>query len=270
MFSIVPKVPSGAISPKWTKILTGVSIVGVSLLVAPIIAAIIKGMVGMAAAVVIGVLLYKLAPWFSMWSSNFVLKLIKYEARVNPVETMQSVYSERKSATDEAEKQIKIFNAEVNSYETKLEDLRKKFPEDVPRFERHLAAMKTLLNKRYSALAATRVHLEKYYEGIQRADAIWEMTKASDALSKSAGLLSEKDALQRIKADEALKSVEDGMSRSFAELDHLLRTEVQDDEPGTSTYELPRNEPEILIPVSANVFSPTTKEVTPRSFRSKE
>jgi hypothetical protein len=220
---------SNAKSPGFAKFLAwGVGLVG-AVLIAPFIFLAVKGIVGLGLALASGWLLIKLAPWFSTWSSNLALKLIRYEARVNPIETMMSVYKERREATDEAEKQIKTFNGQVETYDAQVLKLAKEYPEDAKKFQTHLQAMKQLLDRRYRALLLARAKLENYYKGIERASAIWDMTKAQEAISKSAGLLSEKDAIQRIRSDEALKAVENSMAASFAELDHALRTELEED-----------------------------------------
>lgn len=254
-FSLFPSDPSGAKSPTFAKILAWGAGLGIAVGVAPIIFLAVKGIVGLALAFVIGTLCLRLAPVFSMWTSNLVLKAIRWEARRNPIETMMNVYMERKEAVAAAEVAIKAFNGQVQNYGQQIDGLAKKYPEDAKKFQDHYQAMQALLNQRYRALKTAEAGLVKYNEGIERASAIWEMTKASDAISKSAGLLSEKDAIQRIKSDEALKSVEESMARSFAELDHALRTEIE----GTQINSQPSlpapTDPTMLIPDVNNVYS---------------
>lgn len=251
-FSLVPREPSGAKSPLFAKILAWGLGFGVAVGIAPFVFMAITGVVGFVVAAAIGYFSLRMVPVFSTMTSNFVLKMIRWEARRNPIETMMNVYLERSEAVQMAERLIKEFNGQVTNYGQQILDLSKKYPEDARRFQDHHTAMAALLDQRYRALSAAKAGLVKYNEGIERASAIWEMTKASDAISKSAGLLSEKDAIQRIKSDEALKSVEESMARSFAELDHALRTEI-DQEP---THALPApSTPELLIPDVNNVYS---------------
>lgn len=249
--TLLPSDPSGARSKTFAKVLAWAIGLGSAVLIAPIVFLAVKGIVGLILAVAIGYTGMKLAPWFGTVVSNLSLKLIRWEARINPIETMMNVYQERSEATKEAEVQIKAFNGQVNAYAGQVATMAKRYPEDAKKFQDHLAAMRELLNRRYGALEVAKNRLAKYYEGIERASAIWDMTKASDAISRSAGLLSEKDAIQRIKSDEALKSVEDSMARSFAELDHALRTELADD--GTPALEAP-SQPAMLMPNHSGVF----------------
>lgn len=257
-FSLIPNDPSGSVSPKITKVLAWILGLGSAVVISPIIFLAVKGIVGLALAGLVGLTSLRLAPWVSMKLSNLGLKLIRYEARINPIETMMNVYTERSEAVRTAEVQIKNFNGQVNAYEQQVVELAKKYPEEAQRFKDHLQAMKDLLGRRYDALGQAKTGLSRYYEGIQRASAIWEMTKASDAISKSANLLSEKDATQRIRSDEALKSVEDSMARSFADLDHLLRTELSS--PGQTPALSAPQEPVMLVsPINSKVYVPVDK-----------
>lgn len=194
--------------------------------VAPFIFLAVKGLIGLGLALATGLILIRATPWFSAATSNFFLKLLKFEARKNPIETMQRLWKQRKEAIDDAEKKIKDFNSAIGLYSQQVDGLKRMYPEEAPRFENHLKAMVELKGRKYVALQNAKVELEKYSKGIERASAIWEMTKASDAISAVAGMLTEKDALNRIQSDEAIKSVEQSMARSIAELDHMINTEI--------------------------------------------
>ena len=229
-FSLIPSNLSldSAKSKTAAKVIAWIVGLGSAAILAPLIFLALQGLLGLVAALAVGTLALRLAPWFGTFTSNLGLKLLKIEARRNPIETMQNIYLQRNEAANEAEKQIKAFNNKVTHYCSQVSIFVKKYPSDAERFRVHHAAMQELLNRKYSALRSVRAKLVEYQSGIERASAIWDMTQASDDLSKAAGLLSEKDAIQQIKHDEALKSVEEGMARSFAELDHILKTEVDE------------------------------------------
>jgi phage shock protein A len=160
--------------------------------------------------------------------ATFFLKLIKMDAAQNPIETMQDLWRSRGEQIAAAETQLRKFSGNVEDYTVQVVALKKKYPQEASRFEQHLAAMVELRRRRYEALSGAKTELGKYYEGIQRADAIWNMTKASNALSDAAGQLSSKDAVAQIRSDEAIKAVELSMAQSFADLNHMLQLEVQE------------------------------------------
>jgi len=196
--------------------------------VAPIIFTVIQGMVGLAVAGIVGFGIIQAAPWASLKLSNFFMGLMKSEARKNPVETMQNLYRQRQEALAKAEAQIRAFNGKVQTYSVQVDKMKAKYPDEAQKFIDHLTAMHKLKDSRYAKLKAAEKSLDEYYATIQKASAIWEMSQAANDMADAAGLLSEGDAIQRIQNDEALNSVAESMANSFAELEHMLMTEVDD------------------------------------------
>lgn len=196
--------------------------------IAPFIFAAVGGLIGLGLALLVWMFGLKLMPWLSMKAANLGLKMIKYEAWRNPIETMQGVAAERSETIKEAEGQARKFSGEVRNYEQQLVKMKNNYPEEAPRFEAHLQAMQTLLTRRYAAIRTAKAGLAEYERQIEKMDVIWRMTKASDALSVSAGKLTRGDAIQKIKSDEAFKAVEFSMATSFAELDHLMNIEIDE------------------------------------------
>jgi len=70
--------------------ITAFSIIG--FLVAPVILLVIKGLVGLIVAGIIGFAAIQFAPYLGMVIANWRLKALKAEARKNPVETLQNIY----------------------------------------------------------------------------------------------------------------------------------------------------------------------------------
>lgn len=219
---------NGAKSPGFAKFIAWGLGLGAALVIAPVVFMIVKGILGIGLAVAAGWFMIKMAPAFSTWATNLSLKLVRWEARVNPIETRMNVAMERDAQIAQAEKDIKSFNGAIKTYANQVEEVRKRYPEEAPKFEAHLRAMEKLLDRRYTALEKAKLELIGYVSATEKASFIWDMTKASENISNSAAKLSEKDAIHRIKSDEALKSVDASMANSFAELDHALRTEIDD------------------------------------------
>jgi hypothetical protein len=220
MFSIVPRQPDGAIHPTFAKVIQwGLGLVA-CVAIGLIAGLIIKGVLAIAAAVLIGIPVVKLAPWVSIKMSNLALKLIKYEARQNPVETRQRISMERWARFREEEKKLIDARTQVRAVEGRLSELGRQYPKDAARFQAQMAANNMVLNSRTVKLRETRVALEQYDEKTKRVAAIYEMSMALMEVTKITQRDAEKDALRKIQDDEAIKAVDEAAARVFAEIEH--------------------------------------------------
>ena len=203
----------------------GLGLVVVGLLSDFIISAVV-GAAGLLLAIAVGSVVIAGWPFFSAKLATFFLKMLRMDAAANPIPTMLDIWRDRGGRIEEAERQLKEFSGAIRSYEQDLVSLAQNYPEEAPRFQEHLQAMKLLRDKRYSAISVAKQDLAKYKDGISRAEAIWAMSQASNKLSKHAGKISGREAVAQIRSDAAIRAVEESMAQSFADLDHLIRTEV--------------------------------------------
>lgn len=225
-FNIVPSEIKNAISPKVATVLAWVMGLITAVLISPIIFLAVKGIIGAALAILVGFISLKLAPWVGMVVSNGVLKLIKYEARINPVETKMAIFVEDKKNIEEFEQECKNFTSEVSSFKVQVDKFIKQYPDEAQTFLEQYNDMVALRDVRYQTLAQAKVDLENFWSEIQKCQAIWDMTKAGDRMDKAAGRISEKDAIRRIKERESSIAIEAGMARTRAALQHARQMET--------------------------------------------
>lgn len=226
------------------------SVLALGFLVAPYIFIAIGGLIGLGVAAVVLALGSALAPTISLKIANFATKKLIQEIRENPVESRIKVYNDRFESLTLGAEDLRKFQVSISTFASKLDGLIKTYPEDAAKFQSQLATMKQLLELRYKGWEAAKESLENYAAMTQRVRAIWEMTLASDELHMSAGRLQETAHMQIIN-DETIRVAEDGMARSFANLDHLLRMEQI--EAGPSNV-IPINEPKMLEKAADGVF----------------
>lgn len=196
-----------------------------ALVIAPVIFLVVKGLIGLALAGIVGLAIINFAPVMSMKFANWKLQAIKGEAMRNPVETLQSVWSEKEEALAEFLKRITDFATEVNGFGNKLEDFKVEFPGEAPKFEATLRSMQDLLGRRQQRYRESKEKLAEFAGEIRKADAIWRMGLAAQAMTQAAGM-TEDDFMQRIKTETAYDSVQTSLNRAMAELEASLLEEA--------------------------------------------
>ena len=202
---------------------------GLGLLVAPIILTAIGGLIGLGVAVALIWAGGMFAPVVSLKISNLATKYLIQEIRENPVESRMKVYGEKYELLQQYEQQLQDFNRAIKQYASKLDSLKKAHPEDTKKFEAHLKVMEDLLDVRVAGYKKAVADLAAYQKMTERVRAIWEMTLASDQMNKAAGKMNVDTRLMQIINDETIRAADEGMARSFADLDHLLRMEKIDE-----------------------------------------
>jgi adenylate cyclase class IV len=171
-----------------------------------------------------GVVFYA-APVIAMKFANWRLKGIKYEARVNPIETLQNQYLEKMNALGLFRESIKKFEAAVLNFKTKVEKFTQEQPDEAERFQSQLNTMNKLLDYRKNKYRSAKKGLEEFEITIQKANTMWDMSQEAMKMNELAGLQTG-DPFDKIKTDTALDSVTSSLNMAFADLeDSLLDSE---------------------------------------------
>lgn len=192
--------------------------------IAPVIFLTVKGLIGLAIAGAVGLVIINGAPVLSSLLANWKVKGIKAVASANPVEQLQNVLMERQRALARFAEQITEFSARVRQFEGKLQWFKKQFPGEADKFDEQAAAMNRLLHTRRSKYEDVKQQLVAFEMEVKKADAIWQMSQAAAELHKAAGMDGE-DVYAKIKAETALESVEMSLNKSFAQLETALMEE---------------------------------------------
>ena len=193
--------------------------------VSHIILGIIAGLIGIAAAGALIALSAALWPVVSLKISNFVMKRFIAEVRANPVVSRMKVFSEMQDKLQKGADQLRLFHQDVTQYGSKVQGLIAKYPQDAVKFQQHYDAMVKMLNLRYAGWEKAKKALVEYDSMTDKVRAIWEVTQASDKMTKAAKRMGVEDAWSKIINDESIRVAEEGMANSFADLDHAMRME---------------------------------------------
>lgn len=191
----------------------------IGFVVSPFIFATIQGLVGLLIAGSIGVIAINLAPWAAVKVANWRLKALKHEASLNPIETLENQYGERKAALIQIRSGIKEFHAQVENFRTMIEEFKQKYPEDT-RYDDKYGKMQALLANRVEKYKSAQVGLAQFDEMIERKRAEWKIAQAAASLDKAAGV--GEDFISKLMADTALDSVQTHLNAAFAELEVSL------------------------------------------------
>jgi len=204
---------------KFVKILV-LGVVG--FLVAPVIFATIKGLIGLALAGVVALVMINLAPSVAAMIANWRLKALKAVAAANPIETLQNAYSTRKESLVKQRDNIKARIAVAAKIFSQITSFEKQFNKTSPRrapYEK-LNQLIELSKNRYQN---AQVALVEFGRVIEEKSADWEIVQSMNEANKlqQAG----QDFTSKLMADTALSTVQSGLDTAFAELDAAVMDE---------------------------------------------
>lgn len=206
---------------KYAKIARWVIVGVVVAILAPAIALLVQGVIGLAIAGIVGLATITFAPLVANQFAVWKLKGIKAMARANPVETMQTVFMDKKVALNQFLERIQQFKAEVAGFSDKVEQFKTSYPTEANTFAQHLTKMLQLLALRESEFRKASTALKQFEGEIQRADSIWKMSEAAAKVSKSAGFDAD-EVFAKIKTETAVEQVQLNLNQAFAQLDTAL------------------------------------------------
>jgi septal ring factor EnvC (AmiA/AmiB activator) len=195
---------------------------------APLAILLVKGLVGLVLAAVIGLAAINFGPVIAMKFANQKVKMVVAEAKNNPIETLYNELAEKQEAAEKFKKSITDFRTEVKNFADKTVQFKKQYPEDAARFEAQLATMNKLLAFREGRYKQVQDELKRFADAIDRARALWDMSQSAQRMNKIAGLQTS-DTFAQIKTDAALDSVMNSVNKAFSEMETSLmeNAEVQ-------------------------------------------
>jgi len=195
----------------------------VGFVVAPFIFISIKGIVGLAAAVVIGLTINAFIPWFGAKLANWRLKALKHEASLNPVETLETQYQAKEQGLIAFRENIKIFHAEVENFRAVVQEHKERYPGD-NKYDDKFNKMVQLLQLRAAKYKQAQQNLSSFAEIIDRKRSEWKIVQAAAKMDKAAG--AGEDFVSKLMADTALDSIQTSLNTAFAELEVSLLDEA--------------------------------------------
>lgn len=221
---ILPSSPDGAKHEGFAKIATYGGALVLCGLLSSFLWAAFTGAVALGLTIGGAWLVSKLSPYIGLWGSNLALKAIRWEAWRNPIPSLWTIYKRRAASLEEVKQANLEMNKQVNSYAITVENFIKTDGAEASiKFIQHLTAMKTLLERRYAAVARAEDELRKNKKEIERASRIWDMTQASKKMEGQMRVLTRGEANDQIINDTALQAIQQSVADSFAALDHEMR-----------------------------------------------
>lgn len=234
---------------KWGLVLLAIAL-------APFIMWAVKNLAIAAAAGAVGLAIVNFAPAVAMKFANWKLKAIKAEATKNPIETLQNVFRARTADKNAFRERITAFRSEVSGFADKVDLFKTQFPKDAERYVRQLEGMRNLLKRREQKYLQVKAELEQFELEIQRADAIWKMSLAAQAMNEAAGMESE-DVYAKIKTETAIESVQQSLNLAFSEME----TDLLESQPYETYVEIPSIQSKAADPLQLPIAT-RVKETT--------
>lgn len=198
----------------------GAGLVG-AVLVAPFVFLAVKGIVGLAIAAALGLVVTQLAPVFALKVANWRIKLLVDEVEKNPIETMQNLFVEKTQELARADNNIADFETEIRNFDDQVDGFKQQYPAEADSYETLSARMHEALAGMKSEQSAARAQLADFEKKITKAKAIYKMSIAAQnvvKLSRSA----EAEVFAKIKEQVAFDAVRSQLNRSFANLNLAL------------------------------------------------
>jgi len=189
-----------------------------ALIVSPIIFMVVKGVIGLALAAGIGLIVVNVAPVLSMKVANWKVRAIVAEAKENPIETMVNLLTEKKKAFSAFKESVETAVTAFKGFKHQTNEFSKRYPARAAEFNQQVVAMETLVERKLAALKEARHMLVVGEEKLTEMRAYWDMSQAAQAANKAAGM-DTGDLYEKLKADTAVNSVFDSMNQAFAELE---------------------------------------------------
>lgn len=186
----------------------------------------IGGLIGILIALAIGIAVQQLAPWYSIFVANLVMKMIVGEARRNPIETMKNIYLDNMKTIQDKDTKIAEFAGRLEDFKDKMDEFAKKYPEDAEKYREVAAKMTALLKRQIQKQKQAKEAAKTYYDRIQKAEAIYAMACAARDVQTLAGKI-EKQVYQDIMKQVAFDSVTHQFNTAVAEL--TIETDTEPD-----------------------------------------
>lgn len=194
-------------------------------ILAPAIMLLVKGIIGIAIAGTVALLIVNGAPVISMKLANWKVKAIVAEAKENPIETMVNIQQDRANKLVEAKKSIGDLQAAVMNFSDKVVGFKKQWPNEAAAFDMAVSNANRVLAKWKNDYSIAKAALEQYGLEIEKCKAINEMALEMAKLNKMAQVDSDQ-LMEKLKSDTAIDEVSKRMNSAMAQLETSLLEEV--------------------------------------------
>lgn len=224
----------------------------VALFISPIIFMVVKGLIGLGLAAVIGLFIVNGLPVWSMRLANWRLKELKKEAMRAPIESMQNVHKKKEKFLAEFKERITNYDTSTRTFSDKVEVFIKRYPNDAETYKRQRQLMQEKLASMRTKYADGKAALVLSAEAIEKAEAFYTMGLELLAANEASSLL-EDSYEDRLIVETSLTEVQNTLNRAFA----AMESDMMDEAPpvlrapggNAEPLQLTADEQGIMVPV---------------------
>lgn len=208
---------------KWLKI---AACCALGLGVSHIVLAMITGLLGLFACLVIVLGAWTVTPWLTMACANWRLQMIKAEAMRKPSLTMQNELLEREGALDMAAKKIERQKGRLDAFNGRIDDLRPRLKAAaISKMVEAARGLECLYDANIKKYEDAKVALEEYRQTVDQADAEWEAIMATEE-ARAAFVQTKGDPMSNLKVNTALNEIRTRLGSAMASLDVAMADEA--------------------------------------------
>lgn len=195
---------------------------------APLAAMALSTVTSLATMGVVGLLIFaglQALPAMNRWWKIAVLKMLKSSAQMNPVETLQLEYMDRKKAYDTAGQLIVKISARRDSLRERLQEFTDKHKTPDESLERMCGKLSQLTDRLRNSFTETGRKLEEFKRFVERQADRWEIAKETGELAAMLKEVHGGDVTQAFLSDTAIETIRSELNLSFNQLDVILAEE---------------------------------------------
>ncbi len=197
-----------------------------ALVISPIIFAIVKGVVGLALAAVVLLVLNALAPAFSVWLGQLKYGAMRGVISRAPVDALVQRLDERWKAIKEASTALQEQAAELQRFKAKVAQYVHDWPEEAEAMKAKLDTYEKLFALRLDMFKKAKQNTQEFARKVDKAEAVYDMALADKKLAKSFNKTEDFDAYFREKV--AFEAIDRESATSLASLQMALVDEQLD------------------------------------------
>jgi hypothetical protein len=213
---------------------------GAALIVAPIIFAIIKGIVGLAIAAAIGCAILAIQPAFTTWLTNMKFKAVKAVVQANPIETLYARQQERTQELEGARQKLEGQATSLEKFRKKVAKVVHDYPEDAKTYQEQLRDFERLLAYRVEQFKGAKTSLEEFKRNVVKAKDLYEMSLL--AVETGNAMNASEDFMAKFKEEVAFDEVDNTNAKAIAQLrmaladDNYARDQIKDQDVRAINY----------------------------------
>lgn len=208
----------------------GGATIAVLAVVSPVLIMALRGMLSLMGLVVCVLVLFgawSLRHWAMLKWKNVILKMLKAEARKNPVESLQNEYATFKAGISEAGKRVQPLISLRNALKEKLDEYERKYHAPEAQLTAMLNKLSDVIDKVQAKLNATAAKLPIFKRFVEQQTDRYEIALKTGALAQALRQVTgDEDPFRDFIHNEAVDAIRTEYHDAMADIDSLLSDTV--------------------------------------------